>query len=283
MTGRDAADRHAADRDPAAGTQPVLALRSASFGYADRPVVSEVTLTVDPGEVVAILGPNGSGKSTIVKGILGLATRFGGEVEVFGAERGALAEPGRVGYVPQRHTLTGGVRTTVWEVVSSGRLPRRSWARRRSAADRAIVRRSLDLVGLADRARTDVAALSGGQQRRVLIARALAGEPEILLMDEPTAGVDAQAQLVLAGVLGRLAATGVTMVIVTHELAALADLVTRVAVVDHGRLLFDGTAAEWAGRGLGLDPEGHHHGIPAAAEVGWAAGPLPLSTPTRPT
>ncbi|MEI2765609.1 MAG: metal ABC transporter ATP-binding protein [Dermatophilaceae bacterium] len=261
----------------------VLSLRGACFGYADRAVVGELTLTVRAGEVLALLGPNGAGKSTVVKGILGLATQFGGEVELFGTPRHEADEPGRVGYVPQRHTLASGVPATVWEVVSSGRLPRRPWLRRTSAHDREVVRRSIDLVGLADRARTDVGTLSGGQQRRVLIARALAGEPEILVMDEPTAGVDAAAQQVLAAVLGRLAATGVTMVIVTHELAALAALVTRVVVVDQGSVVFDGSPAAFAqATGARPDPEGHHHPGRAGAAPTWVAavaGPLPLATP----
>lgn len=264
------------------GAVPVLSLRSATFGYADRALVGELTLTVRAGEVLAILGPNGAGKSTIVKGILGLATQFGGEVELFGRPRDEAGEPGRVGYVPQRHTLASGVRATVWEVVSAGRLTRRPWLRRSNARDREVIRRSIDLVGLTDRSRTDVGALSGGQQRRVLIARALAGEPEILVMDEPTAGVDAAAQQVLATVLGRLAGTGVTMVIVTHELAALAGLVTRVVVVDQGRVVFDGSPtafAEATGPGPGTD--GHHHvSRPSAPPwVAAVAGPVPVATP----
>ena len=142
--------------------------------------------------------------------------------------------------MPQRHTLTGSVRATAEEIVSTGRLVRQSWWGRPSATDRQVIARALEVVGLADRAGADVNTLSGGQQRRVLIARALAAEPEVLVMDEPTAGVDTANQHVLAEVLGRLAAQGVTMLIVTHEMDAFADVVTRVVVVDRGGITFDG-------------------------------------------
>ena len=122
------------------------------------------------------------------------------------------------------------------------------------------VRRALDVVGLNDRAHADVATLSGGQQRRVLIARALASNPDVLLMDEPTAGVDTVIQQVLSEVLARLAARGTTMVIVTHELAALADIVTRIVVVQGGHIAFDGSRDEFASRtGEFATSADHHH------------------------
>lgn len=239
---------------------PVLALREAGFGYNDTPVVTGVSLAVHSGDVLAILGSNGSGKSTIVKGILGLAAGFGGEVTVFGQPRGEFHDHPRLGYVPQRHTLSSTVRSTVREVVATGRLSRRPWWSRTTAADRRAVERAIDLVGLTDRARVDVADLSGGQQRRVLIARALAGDPDVLLMDEPTAGVDAVNQHVLADVLRRLVAEGLTIVVVTHELAALEDLVTRVVVVDSGRVTFDGDRETFERTAPSvLHDHNHHH------------------------
>lgn len=240
---------------------PVIALQDAAFGYGERPVVSGVTLSIHPGEVVAVLGPNGSGKSTLVKGILGLADQFAGQVHLFDVPRQEFREHPRLGYVPQRHTLSGTVRATVGEVVATGRLSRQPWYGRYSAADAAHVERALMLVGLADRERVDVADLSGGQQRRVLIARALAGEPEVLVMDEPTAGVDAANQHVLAEVLARLVAEGLTILVVTHELAAFADLVTRVIVVDNGHVQFDGAATDFAARRDDVlhDHDSHHH------------------------
>jgi zinc transport system ATP-binding protein len=239
----------------------VIDLRRASFGYGERPTVTDATLSVRRGEILAVVGPNGSGKSTLVKGILGLNHRTEGTLTLFGVPGDELRDRARLGYVPQRHTLSASVRATAEEIVATGRLPRIGWLGRLRATDRQIVARSLDVVGLADRAATEVSTLSGGQQRRVLIARALAGQPDVLIMDEPTAGVDAASQHVLAEVLERLVERGVTMVIVTHELGALERLLTRIVVVDGGRIRFDGTPTRYAAeRGVvHHDHDSHHH------------------------
>ncbi len=261
---------------------PVLALRDASFGYGDRAVVSGVSLQVGQGEVVAVLGANGSGKSTLVRGILGLVDQLSGEVELFGVPRRAFSEHTRVGYVPQRHTLSTSVRATAREIVATGRLGHQGWLGRSSRQDRLVIDRALDLVGLADRSLTDVSTLSGGQQRRVLIARALASEPEVLVMDEPTAGVDAANQHVLAGVLARLAARGVTMLIVTHEMEAFRDVVTRVVVVDLGRITWQGRIDDFTAHARDLLHEHHtHHHDDELGTRGRRPG-LPTSGPLDP-
>lgn len=250
------------DRAPAAAGDAVIDLRGAAFGYGDRAVVSGVDLTVRRGEIVAVLGPNGSGKSTLMKGILGLNERVDGSVRLFGIEADDLPDRARVGYVPQRHTLSASVRATAEEIVASGRLPRLGWWGRLGANDRQVVARSLELVGLTDRAGTEVSTLSGGQQRRVLIARALAAQPDVLIMDEPTAGVDAANQHVLADVLQRLIETrDVTMLIVTHELGALESILTRIVVVDGGHITFDGGPERWRSEGAAAhhDHDSHHH------------------------
>jgi zinc transport system ATP-binding protein len=245
---------------------PILELTRASFGYADQAVLSGATLSVMPGEVVAILGPNGSGKSTLVRGVLGLNDQLGGEVRLFGQPRADFTDVALLGYVPQRHTLSASVRATVEEVVAVGRLPHRRWWKPvvGGAEDAAIVSRSLEVVGLADRAEADVSTLSGGQQRRVLIARALSSQPEVLLMDEPTAGVDTANQQVLSEVLARLAQGGTTMIIVTHELEAIADIVTRIVLVQSGRIAFDGSPDEFDATGASevghaRSHVNHHH------------------------
>ena len=247
---------------PAASSTPVVSLRGATFGYADTAVVRHVTLEVYPGEVVAILGPNGAGKSTVVKGLLGLSDRLSGEVDIIGTPLDRFARSGdhaRLGYVPQRHSLSGSVRATAEEIVATGRLVRQSWFGRPSATERRLIARALDVVGLADRATTDVSTLSGGQQRRVLIARALAAQPDVLLMDEPTAGVDTANQHVLAEVLGRLASQGVTMLVVTHEMDAFVDVVTRVLVIDRGGVTFDGPRDVFLAREVEVLHEHHNH------------------------
>lgn len=238
---------------------PIIALRSAAFGYADRQIVADVDLDVWPGDVIAVLGPNGSGKSTLVRGLLGLTDHLGGRFELFGEPAERFKDHARVGYVPQRHTLSSSVRATAEEVVSSGRLVRQGWFGRPSATDRQVIAYALDAVGLADRAGTDVGTLSGGQQRRVLIARALAAQPDVLLLDEPTAGVDAANQVVLAEVLGRLAAHGVTMLIVTHEMDAFDTVATRVLAIDRGAVVFDGDREAFREREVEILRHAHTH------------------------
>jgi zinc transport system ATP-binding protein len=250
-------------------TPPLISLRSASFGYADRRVVDGVTLSQGPGEVIALLGPNGSGKTTLVKGLLGLSEHLGGDVALFGTPLAQFHDKPRIGYVPQRHSLSASVRATVREIVETGRLPLRPWWQFANAGDSAVVDEALDAVGLRDREREDVAALSGGQQRRVLIARALAAQPDVLVMDEPTAGVDIANQRILADVLARLAARGTSMLIVTHELAALRDVVTRIVCMNGGHVDFDGSPADYQqghrGHELG---DGHHHDSPGSSQQG---------------
>ncbi|HET7399140.1 MAG TPA: metal ABC transporter ATP-binding protein [Intrasporangium sp.] len=267
----------ASDGIPRPGGEVVLRLEDATFGYGERPVLSHADLTVRRGEVVAVLGPNGSGKSTLVKGVLGLNELMSGRVEMFGVPREQFADRARLGYVPQRHTLSGSVRATAEEIVASGRLPRLGLLGRMRATDRQVVARALEVVGLADRAATEVSTLSGGQQRRVLIARALAGQPDVLLMDEPTAGVDAANQHVLADVLARLVAQGVTMVVVTHELGALARLLTRIVVVDAGRITFDGSPQRYAAERdlVHHEHDSHHHDSELEAELRTRAASLP--------
>lgn len=246
--------------------ESVVRLRSAAFGYAGRAVVTDVDLEIEHGEIIAVLGPNGSGKSTLMRGILGLNDHVSGALELFGQPAEAFKERTRIGYVPQRHTLSGSVRATVEEIVEVGRLPHRRWYQRANADDRAAVAEALAEVGLADRALADVSTLSGGQHRRVLIARALAAKPDILVMDEPTAGVDTASQEVLAEVLERLAASGVTMVIVTHEIEALHGIITRVVEVTHGHVSFDGTPAEYGRRFARNIADDHLH-VPGAHDA----------------
>ena len=256
---------------------PVARLRHASIGYGGVPVVRDLDLDLYAGEVVAVLGANGSGKSTLVKGLLGLAQLHGGSIELFGVPASRFRDRSRLGYVPQRHTVGGPVPATVHEVVASGRLPHLGVTGRLRAADRDAVDRAIETVGLADRAGSSVAELSGGQQRRVLIARALASEPDVLVLDEPTAGVDMSHQRALTATLMTLAQRAVTMLVVSHEIGPMVPIITRAVVMAEGRARYDGPLLpQMVGASDGLLDQGAHahhlddHGVTGP---GWVADP----------
>lgn len=242
-------------------SEPVITLRAVTAELGSRPVLRGIDLTVGRGEVVALLGANGSGKSTAVRSIIGQVPLTGGEIELFGTPRRRFRQWARVGYVPQRTTAAGGVPATVTEVVSAGRLSRARFGVLR-AADRAAVRRALELVGLADRAGDSVDALSGGQHQRVLIARALAAEPELLIMDEPMAGVDLASQEILAATVRDQVAAGASVLLVLHELGPLEPLIDRAVVLRDGCVLHDGPPPKAVGQHA---LPGHDHVHPHAA------------------
>ena len=218
----------------------VAELRGVTVAYDERVALHDVDLSIGPREVVAVLGANGSGKSTLVRTMLGLTPLRSGAVTLLGTPLREFRQWARIGYVPQRVGATTGVPATVREVVSSGRLPLMSRWRRMSAADRAAVDAALEVVGLGDRADASVGTLSGGQQQRVLIARALTCRPELLVLDEPTSGVDLPSQAALADALRVLVEQGVTIVHVAHELGPMHALVTRAVTLADGHVLHDG-------------------------------------------
>jgi zinc transport system ATP-binding protein len=219
---------------------PVLEIRDGAVELGGRPVLRGIDLTVRRGEVLAVLGANGSGKSTLVRTAMGLVPTCRGEVRLFGTPLARFGDWRRLGFVPQRVSVGGGVPATVREVVASGRLSRRRLLRPAGHADREGVEDALVAVGLQDRAHDGFATLSGGQQQRVLVARALASRPELLVLDEPTAGVDVPSQELLAGTLRHLVAEGATLVLVLHELGPMADLIDRTVVMRDGRVAYDG-------------------------------------------
>ncbi|MGW5426368.1 metal ABC transporter ATP-binding protein [Streptomyces sp. NPDC004059] len=247
----------------------VISLRGVTAELGARPVLRGIDLTVRRGEVVALLGANGSGKSTAIRAVIGQIPVSGGAIELFGTPRRAFRDWARVGYVPQRTTAAGGVPATVTEIVSSGRLSRTRFGVFRRA-DRDAVHRALELVGMADRAKDSVNALSGGQHQRVLIARALVAEPELLIMDEPMAGVDLASQEVLARTLRQQVDSGTTVLLVLHELGPLEPLIDRAVVLRDGCVLHDGPPPQAVGQHA---LPGHDHVHPHAP-----AGTEPLRT-----
>jgi zinc transport system ATP-binding protein len=247
--------------------EPVAALRGATAALGARQVLHGVDLTVQRGEVVALLGANGSGKSTVVRAVVGRVRLTSGSWELFGTPGARFRQWARIGYVPQRTTAAAGVPATVREVVASGRLAR-TRLRPPGRADRAAVERALEAVGMAGRARDSVEALSGGQHQRVLIARALATEPDLLVMDEPMAGVDLAAQDVLAETVRAQVAAGTAVLLVLHELGPLAPLINSAVLMRDGRVASEGPPQRLT---LPAQAGVHPHADPATAPV---KGPL---------
>jgi zinc transport system ATP-binding protein len=242
----------------------VVEVSHLAAGYDGREILRDVSLSVAAGDVVAILGANGSGKSTLIRTILGLVPSRGGAIELFGTPQRRFRQWARIGYVPQRLGAGSGVPATVGEVVASGLLARRGVFRFPGSDDRAAVRDALTAVGLLDRIDDPVTTLSGGQQQRTLIARALAGKPDLLVLDEPNAGVDAASQEAFAAALTRFAGDGGTILLVLHELGPLRPLIGRAVVVHDGRIAYEGTPPEPAGHHAEPD---HEHLHPHAEEL----------------
>jgi zinc transport system ATP-binding protein len=220
-------------------------LRRASFSYpGGPPVLQDVDLAVRDGEFVTIAGPNGGGKTTLLRLALGLEDPTRGEALLFGEPADRVGRRHRIGYLAQRTRLGIDAPATVSEVVAAGRVARRGLLKPFVGEDRDAIAAAIARVGLAERAATPIQRLSGGQQQRAYIAKALAGEPELLVLDEPTAGVDVDAQEAFGAFLGELhRALGVTILYVSHEFGAVEHLVERVVLV-RGGIVYDGPPAD---------------------------------------
>lgn len=213
----------------------LLRLEGAAFGYRRRRVLTDVDLEVRPGDLIGVVGGNGSGKSTLLRGMLGLVRPMAGRVT-----RAARA----VGYVPQREGLDALYPLTTLEVVRMGAYGRLRGLRRLGREDRALAERCLDRVVLGPRAREPFASLSGGQRQRALVARALMVRPDLMLLDEPTSGVDVPAAEHILDLLTELARDdGLAVVLVSHQVDLLRCRVDRAAWVGGGRVTV-GPAAE---------------------------------------
>lgn len=231
---------------------PVLEAESVSFSYGREQVLDSVTVGLSAGEFVALVGPNGSGKSTLLRILLGLLHPQAGSVRLFGVDPHLLGERWRVGYVPQRPALQQDLPATVEEIVATGRLPRSGWWRWPNRTDRQSVGHALESVGLLDLRERSVGELSIGQQQRAFIARAFAGEPELLVLDEPVAGVDAESQRLFRDSLVHFVREHrAAVLLVSHELGAVAQDLDRVIVLKR-TVVFDGPPAKLAAKGVSL-------------------------------
>jgi ABC-type Mn2+/Zn2+ transport system ATPase subunit len=251
----------------------VLRVQNLTVRYNGHSALEAVSFDVLAGERVAIVGPNGAGKSTLFNALLDLVHPSAGSVEAQGAE---------FGYVTQRSAVDWGFPVTVHDAVMMGRVTRMGWLRWQRPSDRDIVRRSLEQVGMLEYANRQIGELSGGQQQRVFIARALAQESTILLMDEPFAGVDTPSQEAIMAILDRLRDQAVTVLVSTHDLNLAVERFDRLALLNRQLIAYGvpqqavtpqslaaayGGQALWRGEDYAMvlgdidccGEEGHHH------------------------
>ena len=212
------------------GDVSALEVRDIWAGYNHTPVLENVSLRVSNGEITGVIGPNGSGKSTLFKVILGLLKPWKGEVLVFGQTHHARRS--LVGYMPQMELVEWDFPVTVGDVALMGRYARRGLIRRPTKEDRRASEEALERVGMAGLRGRLIGELSGGQRRRVLLARALADDPKLLLLDEPFAGLDATAQHHLLDIMGDLRANGTTVVLSTHDLSCVSTSCYKAACLN---------------------------------------------------
>jgi manganese/iron transport system ATP-binding protein len=263
----------------AAAAPPVIQLEDVAAAYHDRIVLEDVDLSIRPGSLTSIVGPNGAGKSTLLKLIAGLMPARSGTISVLGKPPGAAAS--RIAYVPQAELVDWSFPVTVGDVVAMGRYPALGLWRRPRPADRAAVLDALERVGMADFRDRQIGRLSGGQRRRVFLARALAAEPELFLLDEPVTGIDATTQEEIMDILEAQASAGRTVIATTHDLMCVAQRFQEVVainrtVIAHGpaSLVLDadflartygGHLLIIDGRTIALD-DAHHHDEASAGE-----------------
>jgi manganese/zinc/iron transport system ATP- binding protein len=203
-------------KQPQATQVPALEVHDLTVSYHRKPVLWNVDLAIPPGRLVGIIGPNGAGKSTLIKAIMGLLPLSSGWVQVFGRPIDAMRQ--HVAYVPQRESVDWTFPVTAMDVVLMGRYGSVPWWRRISRKDRERARDCLGKVGMLPYTNRQISNLSGGQQQRVFLARALAQQSEIYLMDEPFAGVDAATESAIIKLLQELRGGGKTVLVVNHDL-----------------------------------------------------------------
>ncbi|HTV72718.1 MAG TPA: metal ABC transporter ATP-binding protein [Candidatus Acidoferrales bacterium] len=237
-------------------TDAVVA-RDLTVRYDDFVALLDATLTVSFGEALGVVGPNGSGKSTLLKAVAGLLTPSSGELAVLGMQPRKLP-PGSIAYVPQIEAVDWSFPANVWDVVAMGRFARMKFWQRFDARDRDVVHSALEAVNMTALAQRHIANLSGGQQQRVFVARAIAQEPKLLLLDEPTTGVDAATEDALRKVVRDLVARGLPVIMTTHDLDRVDEWFDRLLVLDR-RVLALGTPHEVVESGVYAAIREHTH------------------------
>ncbi len=225
-------------------TRPLIEVKNISLRYEHNVVLEDITLTIDEREIVSIVGPNGSGKSTLLKTIMGLKEPFTGTVTVNGMNPNEARKKGMFGYLSQQSSYDSQFPVRAWDVVAMSRYTRTGLFEKLLRQDRAVIETSLDRVGMLEHRNQHFGSLSGGQKQRVLIARALALEPKILLLDEPATGLDAVAQDSFYELLQKLRTeSGLTILMVSHDIGAVSEIVDKLACINR-KIHFHGKPSE---------------------------------------
>jgi manganese/iron transport system ATP-binding protein len=225
---------------PHVDTAPIVAVDNISVQYNGHFALEDISFELKVGERIAVVGPNGAGKSTLFKVLAGLLRPSQGSVSIKGHEPGGHV---CIAYIPQRSQVDWSFPVNVTDVVMMGRIRRIGFLHWPSSVDRQSVRESLEQVGMADLSVRQIGELSGGQQQRVFIARALAQEAELMLLDEPFTGLDVKSQQDIVDILDMLRRRGVTVVVATHDLSLAADAFDRTMLLNH-KLIGFGTAQD---------------------------------------
>lgn len=215
--------------------EPYIELNNVSFSYDHTTVLENLSFTVRKGEYLGIIGPNGGGKTTLIKIILGLLHPTSGTITLFGKDRHDFKEKYRIGYVPQRITQAEkSFPATVFEVVRTGRIARLGFFERFTKEDTDAVERAMEISGIARYRDTLIGNLSGGERQRVFIARALVSAPDVLILDEPTVGVDIGAQKTFYDFLSSLNRDhGITIIFISHDIDAVSQETKTVLCLNH--------------------------------------------------
>lgn len=222
----------------------VLDVEELSVTYENVLILENISWKVSPGEFWGLIGPNGAGKTTLIKALLGLVRPLKGSIRLFGQPISTFKDWSKIGYVPQKATaFDQNFPISVEEVVLQGRVPKVGILRRFTEEDLEIVNESLKTVGMAGLRRTRVGKLSTGQQQRVFIARALASQPSLLILDEPATGVDAQSEKSFYDLLVSLNKGGLTIIMISHDIGAVSAYADHVACVNR-RIFLHGTSKE---------------------------------------
>jgi zinc transport system ATP-binding protein len=215
-------------------TKNIIELTDISFAYGAEDVLRDISLEVHQGDYLGVIGPNGSGKTTLLKVMLGLLKPTKGSVRLFGTDIGDFKEWSKIGYVPQKATnFDSRFPVTVSDVVTMGRLAQRTLFRRITSLDRLVVQKSLERVGMWEYKDRLIGDLSGGQQQRVFIARALAAEPEIIFLDEPTTGIDSKSKDEFYALLQKLNKEhDLTLILISHDIEKVTEEAMHIACID---------------------------------------------------